>query len=74
MAFSAQTQGLDTLNQLEGTEWVQGASQITEDFDSEADGKSNWAKCVPKLESVVSRRFLNHIWESLAVLAPIKLS
>jgi hypothetical protein len=74
MSLCAQAQSLDALEQLPSSHWVQGSTHISEHIDSGADGESDWTESIPELETVESWRWLNHLWESLTVLAPVELS
>lgn len=74
MSLSAQTERLDTLDQLECGEGVQSGSVISQDLDADSDGECDGAESLPELHAVVSWRGLNHLWEPLAVLAPVKFA
>jgi hypothetical protein len=74
MSLSAQAQSLNTLDELKGAEWVERTSQITQDFDSNADGKCDGSESLPELQSVVAWGWLDHLRETFGVLAPVELS
>lgn len=54
MALAAQTQRLQTKDQLLGRERVQSGAQVTQNLDTHADGKGDGTKGLPELESVVA--------------------
>lgn len=74
VALGAQTQSLDTLDELPCGKWVQAGAHISEDIDTHSDGEGDWSKGIPELQAVESWRWLNHLWEALAVLAPVEVS
>jgi hypothetical protein len=74
MALNPQRQSFKTLDELERTERVEARSQITENLNTDADGKRNRAESLPELEAVVSLRGLDELGESLGILSPVELS
>lgn len=74
MALNPQRQSLKTLDELERTERVEARSQITENFNTNADSKRYGAESLPELEAVVSLGGLDELRESLGVLSPVELS
>lgn len=74
MSFSTQTQGLQTQQKLLRSKRVQCCSQVTQDLNTNANGKGDWSKCFPEFQAMVSRRWLNKLWESSSILAPVELA
>lgn len=74
MAFAAQTQRLQTKNQLLGREGVQRRAQVTQNFNTRADSKGDGTKGLPELESVVAFGGFNELREASGILAPVKLA
>lgn len=74
VALGAETERLDTEDQLLGGKWVEGGADVTQQLDSGADDEGDGAKGLPELEAVVALRGLDELGESLAVLAPVKLA
>lgn len=74
MTLRTQAQCLNALNELECTEWIESTSQITEDLNSDADRKGDGAEGLPEFEAVVTWCWLNHLGESLGVLAPVEFA
>ena len=54
VALTAQTQGLQTQDELLRRERVQGRAQIAENFNTNTNGVCNRAKSLPKLQPVVA--------------------
>jgi hypothetical protein len=74
VALGAQTERLDTEDQLLGGKGVEGSADITQKLDSGADDEGDGAEGLPELEAVVALGGLDELGESLAVLAPVKLA
>jgi hypothetical protein len=74
MSLSSQCESLNAEQELLSGEWVQGAAQVTENLDSGTDGEGDGAEGLPKLQAVVAFGWLDHLRESLSVLAPIELA
>lgn len=74
MALRAQTQSLQTQDQLLRRERIQRRAQIAQDLDTDANGVCNGPECFPKLESMVTFRGLNELRESSRILAPVELT
>lgn len=72
-AADTKRKSLETLKQKERAEGVLARSQVTQDDDSEVDGKSDGSESVPELETVVTGRRFSELRE-LAALAPVELS
>lgn len=73
VTLNAQRERLDTLQQQEGSEGVDGGSKVTQNDDARVDGKSDGAECVPELEAVVALGGLSELWEA-AALGPVELA
>lgn len=54
VSLCTQTQCLDSLDELESSEWVQRTSEITEDFYTHADRECDGAESIPELEAVIT--------------------
>ena len=74
MSLSAQTQGLQAQQKLLRSKGVQCRSEVTQDLNTNTDGKGDWSECFPEFQTMVSRRWLNKLWESSSILAPVKLA
>ena len=72
--LSTQAQGLDTEEQLLGSEGVQAGAQVSEDLDTDSDDEGDSAEGLPELEPVVALRGLDHLGETAGVLAPVELA
>jgi hypothetical protein len=46
MSLSTQAQSLDALDQLKRSEWVETTSQITENLNSDPNGKGDGSECL----------------------------
>lgn len=74
MALTAQTQRLQTENQLLRREGVQRRAEVTQDLDTNADSEGDGAKSLPEFQAVVAFGGLDELWEAGGVLAPVKLA
>lgn len=74
VTLDTEWEGLETDDEVEGTEWVEGGSEITENLNTDTDGEGDWAESLPELESVVTLSWLDELWEFGGVLAPVELS
>ena len=74
MPFRAQAERLNAKKQLLCRKWVQRSSEISENLDPGTNDKSDAAKRLPELETVVAVGWLDKLRESLAVLTPVKLA
>lgn len=74
MALSAQTQRLDTQQELLRSEGVQSRSQITQDFDAHADREGDGSEGLPEFEAVVALGRFDELGESSGVLAPVEFT
>lgn len=74
MSLSAQAEGLDTEEELLGSEGVEGSTEISEDLDTGADDEGDGAEGLPELEAVVAVGGLVHLGEAGGVLAPVELA
>lgn len=74
MALTTERKGLETDEELEGTEGVEGRAEITKNLDAEADGEGNGAEGLVELESVVTLGGLVELREAVGVLAPVELA
>lgn len=72
VALHTQREGLETLEEEERAEWVEGGAEVAEEHDADVDGKGDCAKSVPELEAVVSLRGLGELREP-AALFPVEL-
>jgi hypothetical protein len=52
--LSPQAKRLDTLNEQERGEWVQGWTQITEELNAKLDSESDSTKCLAKDHAMIS--------------------
>jgi len=74
VTLSSQTEGLKTLNKLECSERVESTTQVTEDLNTNTDSEGDGSESIPESQAVISCRGLDHIRESLAVLAPVEVT
>jgi hypothetical protein len=74
MSLSAQTEGLDTEEQLLGGEGVEGRSEIAQDLHAGSDDEGDVAKGLEELEAVVALGGLVELGEASGVLAPVEFA
>jgi hypothetical protein len=74
MSLSTQAQSFDSEQELLSSEGVKGGTEITENLDTDTDGKGDGTKGFPELETVVTGRWVDELWEASGVLAPVKLA
>jgi hypothetical protein len=74
VALGAETEGLDTDDELLGSKGVEAGANITEELYSSSDNERDGAKSLPELEAMVPFSGFVKLRESLAVLAPVKLA
>lgn len=74
MSLASQTQSLETKDELLRSKWIQGGTNITQDFNTYPNGESNGSEGLPELQTMVSLGWLNELGETGAVFAPVELS
>ena len=74
VTLSAERESLNTLDQLESSEWVKASSHISQHINTNTDCESDWSKGIPELETVETRGWLHHVWEASSVSTPIELA
>ena len=74
MSLSTQTQGLQAQQKLLRSKGVQCRSEVTQDLNTNTNSKGDWPECFPEFQTMVSRRWLNKLWESSSILAPVELA
>jgi hypothetical protein len=74
VSLGAQTEGLDTEEQLLGGKGVEGRSEIAQDLHAGSDDEGDVAEGLEELEAVVALRGLVKLGEASGVLAPVELA
>ena len=74
MSLGSQTKSFDSEEKLLGGKWTQTRSNVPEHFYSDACDEGRWTKCLPVFESMVRRRWLNHLREPCGVFVPVELA
>lgn len=74
VSLGAQTESLDTEEQLLGGKGVQGRSEIAQDLHAGTDDEGDVAKGLEELEAVVALRGLVELGEAGGMLAPVELA
>lgn len=74
VSLATERESLETEEKLVGAKGVESWSEVTKNLDTNADSKSDRTESVPELETVVSLGGLDHLRETSAVLAPVKLA
>ena len=73
MPLCSQTERLETLQQQERAEWVEGRSEVAKDLHSDLDGKRNRTEGLAELQAMVSFRWLGEVGE-LSRCGPVELA
>ena len=73
MPLTPQTQRLETEQELVSGERAQRGAEVSQNLDPASDSKGDWAEGFPELEAVIALRRVVHLWETLCILAPVKL-
>lgn len=74
MSLSTQTQGLQAQQKLLRSKGVQCCSKITQDLNTNTNSEGDRPECFPEFQAMVSLRWLNKLWESSSILAPVELA
>lgn len=74
VSLGSQAESLDANEELLSSEGVEGASEVTKDVDADADGECHGTKGLPKLQAVITVRWLDHLRETFGILAPVELA
>lgn len=74
MPLSTQAQGLNAKEKLLGGKGIKAGTQVALNLDPSTNDEGDGTKGVPELESMITRRGLNELRKSLAILAPVKFA
>jgi hypothetical protein len=74
MSFTAQTQCLETEEELVGAKGVERRAQVTQDLNPNADGKGQIPKGLVKVDAVIAWSRFGELREAGRVLAPVEVA
>lgn len=74
MSLAAQTERLDTEQELLCGKGVEGGAKVALNLDSSADDEGDCTKGVVEFEAVVAFRWVVHLGETCSVLSPIEFT
>lgn len=74
MSLAAQTECLDTEEELLCGKGVESGAEVSLDLDSSTDNESDRTERVVELQAMVALRGVVHLREPFCVLGPIKLA
>ena len=74
MSFAAETQSLETQDQLLRRKWIQGRSQISQNLNPDSNCVRYGPKSLPEVEAVIALRRLHELREASTVLSPVEFT